>query len=72
MSGADDAFLSFWSGRITTLALALYDARSPALPPAVLRNVEEAYFACNRAANAIENERRNLEKPRSARRKKKA
>lgn len=62
-------FLSFWHGRITALALALSEARRPALPPSVLNHLTDAYFACNRAANAISDEL--YRKPRKARRSKK-
>ena len=65
--------LAYWNGRVSEVSLALDRMRTGPLSPAVIRHLQDAFYATNRAAVALRKELRRIDTPkrRRARRKQK-
>ena len=64
--------LRYWQGYVSALSGALVKVNRDVFSPEVAQALKEAYFACNRASNALADEAEKTDvKPRRARRSRK-
>lgn len=58
----------FWTGRLTTIAVALRDATTPSMPTEAVQAIQRAYCDVNKALRALEDARPILKRASAGRR----